>query len=135
MATIATRTIAFLKNQSTVTGYVRNNIFETRPPQGKGEPFIVVRRITTENADCLNDSAGQGPLQYGLQIDCTATKESDANAVGDAVRGCLHLYRGTFDDSTAKGCFVDSESLDFQRFNDASDEGYFTRTLETRIFL
>ena len=135
MATVATRLIAFLKAQSTVTSYVQGRIAETEQPQGKPVPYIVLTRIGSENADCLSDSAGGGPLSYSVEVGCVAEKEADANAVGDAVRAVLHCYRGAFDDTTAKGCFVDSETLDFTPYSDGSNEGKFTRRLETRIFL
>lgn len=134
MATIATRTIAFLKAQSTVVAYVKTAIFETHPTE-RVDPYIVIRRVSSENADVLNGSAGDAPLFYGLEIECTSEKEWQANAVADAVRTAIHLYRGTFDDSTAKGCFVDSDSLDFQAYQEGSDEGKYTRRLETRIAL
>ena len=134
MATAATRLRNFLLSQATLSN-VGSRIYETKPAQNQGWPFIVLRRVSTENADVLNGSVGDAPLFYGFSIECVSDKEVTANAVGDAVRTALHLYRGTFDDTTAKGCFVDSESLDINRFDDGSDDGAFARTLETRIFL
>lgn len=135
MATIATRLRNFLKTKTTVTDYVQDRIAETRLPQNKAEPYIILRRSGTENADVLNGSVGAAPLWHGVSIECVSRNERTANAVGDAVRTCLHLYRGTFDDATAKGCFVETESLDFESDGNSSDDGKFTRTLETRIFL
>jgi hypothetical protein len=135
MATVATRLTKFLAAQTTVTQYVQGRIYETRPPQGKADNYITIRRVSTENADVLNGSVGDGPLNYGIVLECVSTQEWIANAIGDAVRSALHLYRGAFDDATAKGCFVDSESLDLDRFGDGSDGGEFTRMLDTRIFL
>ena len=135
MATVATNAIAFLKTKDTVTAYVNQNIFETKAPQAKADPYIILRRTSRENADVLDGSVGAAPLNDGMQIDCVSTQEWVANAVADAVRTVLHLYRGAFGEATAKGCFVDSESLDFQPFGEGSDEGRFTRTLDTRLFL
>jgi len=135
VATIATRLRNFLRAQATVNTYTGDRIFETKPPQTKVDPYIVLRRVSTENADVFNGNVGDPPLFYGIAVECVSRQEWAANAVADAVRAALHLYRSTFDDTTAKGIFVDSESLTFERFNDASDDGMFTHTLDTRIAL
>lgn len=135
MATVATRLRNFLLAQSTVKALVQSRISETQSPQGSGEPYIVLRRESSENADVLDGAVGDGPLNYGMAIECVSQQESQANAVADAVRGVLHLYRGAFDDTTAKGCFVDTESLEAQQLVEGGDRFRFTRTLNTRIFL
>lgn len=133
MASIGTRTIAFLLNQGAVTALAKRAIYETRPQSG--DTYVVVRTTGIENADVLNGSVGDEPLFYSVAIDCVSSIEATANDLRNAIRTALHLYRGAFADGTAKGCFVDAESLDEERYGDGSNHGPFTRTLDVRIAL
>lgn len=135
MADVATRLRNFLLAQATVAAPTGGRICETHVAQHLPDPYIRFRQTTSENADVLNGSAGDSPLFEAIEIECVAKKEEQTRTLTAAVRTVLHLYRGTFDDTSAKGCFVDTANVDRERLADGSDTGYFIGTLETRIFL
>lgn len=135
MSDVATRLRKFLLSKTAITAYVDGRVYETKPAQQLGDPFIAFENVTSENADVLDGSTGDAPLSWSLTIKATGRDETKVKALQAAIRTELHLYRGTFDDATAKGCFVDSQSVDLQRFSDGSDAGMFIGTSDTRIFL
>lgn len=135
MADVATRLRNFLLSKTAITNYVGKRIVETRPPQHIADPYIRFASISSENADVLNGSVGDDPLSWSVQIEAVGRDETVVKALNANIRTALHLYRSTFDDTTAKGCFVDTQDVDLERFSDGSDSGYFIGISTTRIFL
>ena len=135
MADVATRLRNFLLTKTAITDLVGRRICETKPAQHLASPYICFDNVSSENADVLNASVGDEPLNWGLSIQAVGTDEARVKTLTAALRTALHAYRGTFDDTTAKGIFVDSQSVNLDRFTDGSDLGYFIGSSETRIFL
>lgn len=134
MADVATRLRKFLLSQTAITALIDGRVFETKPPDVKIDPYIVFDQNGSENADTLGGS-NEAPLFHSVQIRACGRDLTKVRAINDALRTAMHQYRGAFDDTTAKGVFVDSQSVDLERFADGSDSGYFIGSSETRIFL
>lgn len=137
MATVATRLRNFLlgKDSITKTAKAGQRIFDEQPPQGQPRPYVFFEQSGTENADVLNGSVGDDPLWTGMTVNAVAETPDEARLLAAALKTEMHLYRGTFDDTTAKGIFVDSTSQNSERYDDGSDGAAFIMGLSTRIFL
>lgn len=135
MADVATRLRNFLLSKTDITKHVQKRIYEVKPVQHKPDPYIYFAEESSENADVLNGSVGDTPLFHGIPVIAVARSLEVAKQLNAAVRAALHLYHSTFDDTTAKGCFVDRQSAEEQAMPDGSASGYFIGTSDTRIFL
>ena len=112
MADTATRLRNFLKSNAAVKQRLGERIYFNRAPTFEGKPYLYYRRVTADNPDTLDATAGEDCYSELFEVEVVSNVEAEAEAIADLIIKddnsglAMSDYRGTFDDTTVRGIFV-----------------------------
>ncbi len=92
---------ARLAGDAAVAALVATRIYPAVVPQGATLPAITYQRVAGTSELAHSGPSGLGRARF--QVDCWAEAYAAAIDLGEAVRACLHGYRGAFDGAVVGG--------------------------------
>ena len=93
MSDIKTALYDLLAADGTVAGIVSTRIYHQAASTNADLPYIVIQRIGSIHDHHM--TAATGLTRPSIQIDCWSTSSTLAQALAEAVREALDVYRGT----------------------------------------
>lgn len=128
-AAIRTRLLA----NGTVAGLVGTRITSDVLPQGSAMPAITYEVVDTLPSETLAAIADVSRAR--VQVDCFAASREGANALADAVRLSLQMFRGSIGDQFINGIqMVTGEIQTVDRSKAGTDQRRFITTQDFYVF-
>ena len=120
-------------NTGAIQALIGPRMYQDHPLQGPPRPFIFFQRSSVRHERALDDAQGEAPFSHSFDVECVADRDSQAEALSDAVR-TLDGFTGTLGDTTIKRLFVDDQSDDYVPVGAGSDSGRFVKALRMEVF-
>ena len=122
--------ITYLNTKTAITA-ITTKIAVGFVPDVSAAPYIAIFRDDQTTDDALEGAVALTTTSFVLE--CVGTTNSGSLALGDAVKGAIHMDAGTFGATTAKGIFVESVSDDYVFRNQAAAQGDLVYALNVEV--
>lgn len=131
--TVDENLIVFLKADATVSRLCGGRIYKNKVRQDAPRPHVWFARESSEQEDCLDDTNGAAPFRYFYDMEAVADTNAEADRLQEAVRARVHLFAGTFGDSTVKRCFAEVQDEQYEPHNVGGDTGLHVPSLRVQV--
>ena len=122
--------VTYLLTKSAITA-ITSRIAVGFVPDVSAAPYIAIFRDDQTTDDAIEGTTGLTTTSFVLE--CVGTTNTGSLALGDAVKGAIHMTSGTFGTTTAKGIFVESVSDDYVFRNQAAAQGDLVYALNVEV--
>lgn len=119
-------------NTSAIQTLIGPRMYQDHPLQGPPRPFIFYRRGAVAHERALDDAQGEMPFWHYFDMELVADRESEAEALVDAVR-TLDGFQGTMGDASINRMFVADQNDDYEPVYAGGDSGRFVKTLRVEV--
>ena len=133
MSDTATRLRAHILADATIAAIIGTSCHQSHVPQEITLPYVWFGRTGTEDIRTLDASAGLAPFSEAFDVEAISDDLSESQTLALAIKSRLNNYRGTFDDSTVKGIFVEDHNDDYMPRGVMSDEGFAVAAMRCEI--
>jgi hypothetical protein len=124
---------SFLLAQEALTALVDERIHVNHVPQESTLPYLWVGRTGTTHDRTLDQARGEQPFEEQWDCEAIAGTESEAQALGEAVRG-LDCAKGAFGDGRIQLMTVEDQRDDYVPRGVPSDEGFSVCAFSLTIY-
>ena len=133
MSDTGTRLRAHLLGNAAITAIIGTSCHQGHVPQAVTVPYVWFGRANTDPLRTLDSAAGQAPFVESFDVEAISDDLDEAQTLASALKARLECHRGTFDDSTVKGIFVEDHNDEYIPRGIASDEVFHVAAMRCEI--
>lgn len=125
--------VTILKANSSVTSLLGNaaNIGVGTVDQKTVPPYV---RLSTLSTDPMEDLEGSGGMVMALMdFDCVAKNQTDADAIGKAVKAVIRNYRGTVGNTVIDAVIPNGQGNDEVPVTQGTSQFYYVTTVSAEV--